>query len=326
MVVSPSGLAAHSLGHRCRRGERAPSSLPPFSPTPMCGCGCGSTTGSTASQLLSPDQRIAAVGYAMVASTLQSGATISSSTAAPAASIANSTDNPAALKLSALYRTWWVGQNKAPDALTTFDQFYIYDQNANATRLRIDTTGVIHGNGSGLTGVAASGLAPGATIPASALTGTITGGQLASDLTLSGTTSGTFIGDGSGLTNLPASATTGPIHAATPQANMVWIKEGSFAMGSPSFEVGRSNDEGPQTSVTISRGFWMGIYEVTQAQYQAVMGDNPSAFTGDTNRPVETVSWNDAVAYCAALTTSERAAGRCPATWSYRLPTEAEWE
>jgi formylglycine-generating enzyme required for sulfatase activity len=156
--------------------------------------------------------------------------------------------------------------------------------------------------------------------------GAITSEKLGSGLTLGGTTSGTFSGDGSELTNVPAAPTTAPIDAATPRENMVWIKEGSFAMGSPSFEVGRSANEGPQTSVTISRGFWMGIYEVTQAQYLAVIGSNPSGFSSDTSRPVETVSWHDAVTYCAALTTSERAAGRCPATWSYRLPTEAEWE
>jgi formylglycine-generating enzyme required for sulfatase activity len=65
---------------------------------------------------------------------------------------------------------------------------------------------------------------------------------------------------------------------------------------------------------------------VTQAEYLAVAGSNPSSFTGDANRPVEQVSWNDAVAYCATLTTSERTAGRIPAGWGYRLPTEAEWE
>jgi formylglycine-generating enzyme required for sulfatase activity len=123
---------------------------------------------------------------------------------------------------------------------------------------------------------------------------------------------------------------TDPIHAATkqatPQANMVWIKEGSFEMGNPDSEVGRSGNEGPRTSVTISRGFWMGIHEVTQAQYKAVIGSNPSSFSDDTSHPVERVSWNNAVAYCTALTTSERVAGNCPEDWSYRLPTEAEWE
>ena len=106
--------------------------------------------GTNGSQLLTPDQRIAAVGYAMVAGTLQSGATISTNTALPAVSVANTSDNPAALALSTNFRTWWVGQNQPPGS-GELDNFFIYDQNANATRLRIDTTGVIHGNGAGLT-------------------------------------------------------------------------------------------------------------------------------------------------------------------------------
>lgn len=107
--------------------------------------------GTNASQLLTPDQRLAAVGYAMTAGTLQSGAVISTSTASPAVSLSNTNDLPAALSLTTTFRTWWVGQNKAPDAPSVVDDFFIYDQNANATRLRIDTTGVIHGNGAGLT-------------------------------------------------------------------------------------------------------------------------------------------------------------------------------
>jgi formylglycine-generating enzyme required for sulfatase activity len=92
--------------------------------------------------------------------------------------------------------------------------------------------------------------------------------------------------------------------------------------------VDRRSNEGPQTLVTLTKGFYMGKFEVTQAQYLAVIGSNPSFFQTppDPSRPVETVSWNNAVAYCAALTLSERAAGRCPVDWAYRLPTEAEWE
>lgn len=108
--------------------------------------------------------------------------------------------------------------------------------------------------------------------------------------------------------------------------NMVFIPPGTFRMGSPTNEVNRNPNEGPQTAVTISRGFWMGKYEVTQGEYLAVIGSNPSYFTGDTNRPVEMVSWDDAVAYCAALTARERAAGRIATNSVYRLPTEAEWE
>ena len=67
----------------------------------------------------------------------------------------------------------------------------------------------------------------------------------------------------------------------------------------------------------------MGQYEVTQAEYQALMGSNPSFFPG-ASRPVEQVTWRDSRAYCAALTAQE--AGNLPAGYEYRLPTEAEWE
>ena len=60
---------------------------------------------------------------------------------------------------------------------------------------------------------------------------------------------------------------------------MVFIPPGTFRMGSPTNEVDRYDWEGPQTAVTISRGFWMGKYEVTQGEYLAVMGSNPSYFT-----------------------------------------------
>ena len=107
--------------------------------------------------------------------------------------------------------------------------------------------------------------------------------------------------------------------------NMVWIRPGTFTMGSPSNEKHRQLDEKPQTKVTISRGFGMSKYEVTQAQYKAVIGTDPSRFKGD-NNPVEQVSWDDAVAYCAKLTGKEKTAGRLPVGYEYRLPTEAEWE
>lgn len=114
--------------------------------------------------------------------------------------------------------------------------------------------------------------------------------------------------------------------AVTPMVNMAYIPPGTFTMGSPDSEPVRTSSEGPQTRVTISCGFYMGKYEVTQAEYVAVMGGNPSYFTGDVSRPVEQVSWNDAVAYCTALTAREREAGRLPAGYAYQLPTEAEWE
>jgi formylglycine-generating enzyme required for sulfatase activity len=109
-------------------------------------------------------------------------------------------------------------------------------------------------------------------------------------------------------------------------ANMVFISPNTFTMGSPTNELDRATDEGPQTTVILTRGFWIGKYEVTQGEYLSVMNTNPSPFPGDLSRPVTSVSWPDATNYCAKLTQTEVAAGRISAGSQYRLPTEAEWE
>jgi len=120
----------------------------------------------------------------------------------------------------------------------------------------------------------------------------------------------------------------------------VWIPKGTFLMGSPPDEEGSSDDE-RQHEVTLTRHFYLGVYEVTQAQYKKVMGKNPSYFTGDkvaerhlqtgrvvkdvdsASHPVDNVSCDNAVEFCRRLSElpDEQMAGR-----RYRLPTEAEWE
>ena len=95
-----------------------------------------------------------------------------------------------------------------------------------------------------------------------------------------------------------------------------WIPPGTFLMGSPPGEPERGEDE-KQHRVTLSQGFYLGMHAVTQAQWQAVMGDNPSSFKGK-NRPVEQVSWDDCQEFLTKL--SQRDGKR------YGLPTEAEWE
>ena len=115
-----------------------------------------------------------------------------------------------------------------------------------------------------------------------------------------------------------------------PAANLVLIAPGTFPMGSstpwstaPYYNQFQSQ---PVHPVAITRPIWIGKYEVTQAEYLAVMNANPSFFRGPANRPVEQVSWHDAMAFCASLTAIEAAAGRLPSGYQYRLPTEAEWE
>ena len=112
----------------------------------------------------------------------------------------------------------------------------------------------------------------------------------------------------------------------TTPANMVFVPPNTFTMGSPTNELHRDVNEGPRTTVTLSLGFWIGKYEVTQEEYLSVTGTNPSQFPGDLSRPVSSVSWPDATNYCAKLTERELAAGRIPVGSRYRLPTEAEWE
>ena len=101
---------------------------------------------------------------------------------------------------------------------------------------------------------------------------------------------------------------------------LVLIPAGTFQMGSPDSESGRSDNEGPVHQVTIGQAFYLGKYEVTQAQWQAVMGSNPSRFTscGGTC-PVENVSWDDVQGFIEELNLRE-------GVTTYRLPSEAEWE
>jgi formylglycine-generating enzyme required for sulfatase activity len=101
----------------------------------------------------------------------------------------------------------------------------------------------------------------------------------------------------------------------------VGIPPGSFMMGSensPLLDRLLFNDTKPVHQVTIREGFYMGKYEVTQAQWQQVMGNNPADFKGD-NLPVERVSWNDAIEFIAGLNAQNDG-------YTYRLPSEAEWE
>jgi formylglycine-generating enzyme len=127
----------------------------------------------------------------------------------------------------------------------------------------------------------------------------------------------------------PAKAPAAPVPTIAPpkgesfsipdiNLDMLWCKPGTFMMGSP--EVAET-----QHKVTLTEGFYLGKHEVTQEQWEKVMGSNPSKFKGAT-LPVETIKRHDAMDFCKKLTQMEKAAGRLPEGWVYTLPTEAQWE
>lgn len=108
-----------------------------------------------------------------------------------------------------------------------------------------------------------------------------------------------------------------------------WIPPGKFAMGSPKGEPNLELydiDYEVQHTVTITRGFWMSDHQVTQGEYQDVMGSNPSHFSGSTSLPVESVCWDEASEFCGKLTEKHHAEGIISEGLGWRLPTEAEWE
>jgi len=148
---------------------------------------------------------------------------------------------------------------------------------------------------------------------------------------LKGTANGTLPVNKMIMFNTITNANLRPTHLKPGnKTNMKWL-DATFLMGSPTTEAERNSDESQHTAI-ISYGFYMGNFEVTQDEYQQVVGNNPSYFTSangytdDLDRPVENVTWSQANNYCALLTAQALTDGSIPSGWSYRLPTEAEWE
>jgi len=168
------------------------------------------------------------------------------------------------------------------------------------------------------------------------------GFRVARDLSLPQTTSATSTQSSHDLATQSRSTLTGTRAGEewsdnTLKMKFCWCPPGEFTMGSPPSEPDRDDDEN-QVDVTLSKGFWLGKYEVTQTEYQKVMGNNPSWFSADgggkdmvtgmdtANFPVEQASWEDAMEFCRKLTEQERRADKLPKGWKYSLPTEAQWE
>ncbi|HET9160088.1 MAG TPA: SUMF1/EgtB/PvdO family nonheme iron enzyme, partial [Caulobacteraceae bacterium] len=108
---------------------------------------------------------------------------------------------------------------------------------------------------------------------------------------------------------------------------MIWAPPGRFRMGSPVGEPQRRDDDA-QVEATLTKGFWIGRFAVTQGQWRGLTGSMPgelSAGAGDLF-PVYNLSHPEAETFCDLLTRRERAVGRLPAGWAFRLPTEAQWE
>lgn len=124
--------------------------------------------------------------------------------------------------------------------------------------------------------------------------------------------------------DLPAESTAGspnkhPVIVNSIGMSLKLVPAGRFQMGS----ISGDSDERPVHEVTLTSPFYLGIYEVTQQQYERVTGTNPSSFNGRAKNPVENVSWEAAVEFCSRLSAipAEKSFGRV-----YRLPSEAEWE
>ncbi|MBW1981984.1 MAG: SUMF1/EgtB/PvdO family nonheme iron enzyme [Deltaproteobacteria bacterium] len=132
------------------------------------------------------------------------------------------------------------------------------------------------------------------------------------------TSAALFESRGQAATSYMLPPPTGPTYTNSIGMKFVRIPAGSFIMGSPESEPGRNQDEGPQHLVKLSHSFYLGATEVTQRQWQEIMGANPSRFRGP-DLPVENVSWEDCQEFIRRLNEREH-------THRYRLPTEAEWE
>jgi formylglycine-generating enzyme required for sulfatase activity len=124
-----------------------------------------------------------------------------------------------------------------------------------------------------------------------------------------------------GLDNKPAEGKR--FLAGAVSSPLTWIAPGEFDLGSrdPKAPEGTRKHR-----VRLTKGFWMGQYEVTQGEWAKLMPTNPSRFQGSPSLPVDSVRWEDAMRFCKELTGREKAAARLPEGYEYRLPTEAEWE
>ncbi len=106
----------------------------------------------------------------------------------------------------------------------------------------------------------------------------------------------------------------------------VRVPQGEAVLGSPAEEIGRDDDEAA-FNTRVENIFWIGKYEITQQQYRSIMGENPSSFTSlNLDKPIEMVSWADAMKFCERLTEREREIAQLTDDMEYRLPTEVEWE
>jgi formylglycine-generating enzyme required for sulfatase activity len=106
---------------------------------------------------------------------------------------------------------------------------------------------------------------------------------------------------------------------------MLYVNPGTFTMGDKADKHLGSSQDNLQFDVTLTSGYWLGQYPITQAQWQAVMGNNPSHFkTVDQDCPVESVDWNEAMSFCRVL--NEQFARDLPLNYQFTLPTEAQWE